>query len=135
MEESQRIDMTDGITKFSVSWVTITVTASPIMDFIRAWNSHTIPGVRGGIIDVLARSNDRVTFIHPTNVPGVDSAIAAHVSQGGQLAPESTMMYGTDPVARYPGLQTLRDHDFRLMFPRFCIMEFSFSVLFFHSLT
>ena len=117
MEESQQIDMTDGITKFSVSWVTIVVTASPIMDFIRAWNSHTIPGVGGGIPDVLARRNDRVTFVHPTNVPGVDSAVAAHVSQGGQLAPESSMVYGTDPNAGYPALQTLRDRDFRVMFP------------------
>ena len=28
MEESQQIDMTDGLTKFSVSWVTLTVIAN-----------------------------------------------------------------------------------------------------------
>ena len=93
IDESQQIDMIDGITKFSVSWVTIVVTASPIMDFIRAWNSHIILGVGGGIPDVLARRNDRVTFIYPINVPGVDSsAVAAHVSQGGQLAPELLLL-------------------------------------------
>ena len=116
MEESQQIDMTDGMTKFSVSWVTITVIASPIMNFIRAWNAHTIPGVGGGIPDVLARTNDRVTMVHPTYIPCVDDAIAAHMSQGGHLAPESSMVYGADPIAEYPALQALRDRDFRLMF-------------------
>ena len=53
VKESQQIDMTNGMAKFSVSWVTITVIASPIMNFIRAWNAHTIPGVGGGISDVL----------------------------------------------------------------------------------
>ena len=120
MEESQQIDMTDGITKFSVSWVTITVITSPIMEFIRSWNAHTIPGV--GIPDVLARTTDRVTSIHPTSIPGTDDAAAAHVSQGGQLSPESSMLYGTDPISEYPALQALRDHNFRLMsvaFPGF----------------
>ena len=76
--------MTNGITKFSVSWVTITVITSPVMEFIRSWNSHTIPGV--GIPDVLARSTNRATSIHPTSIPDVDDAVAAHVSQGGQLS-------------------------------------------------
>ena len=44
----------------------------------------------------------------------MDDAVAAHVSQGGQLSPESSMVYGTDPIFEYPALQTLRDRDFRL---------------------
>lgn len=47
----------------------------------------------------------------------MDDAVAAHISQGGQLAPEASMAYGTDPMAEYPSLQTLRDRDYRLTFP------------------
>ena len=82
------------------------------MEFIRSWNFHTLPGV--GIPDVLGRSTSRAVSIHPPSIPDVDDAVAAHVSQGGQL---SSMVYGTDPIFEYPALQTLRDCDFRLIFP------------------
>ena len=35
MEEMQRIDLEDGVTKFSVSWVTTNVIIVPIKEFIR----------------------------------------------------------------------------------------------------
>ena len=62
---------------------------------------------------MLARNNNKVTSIHPANIPDMDHAVAAHILQGGQLA----LQYGTDPIAKYSALQTLHDRDFRLMFP------------------
>ena len=41
MEAEELIDMRN---KFSVSWVTIRVIASPVAAFVSAWNSHTVPG-------------------------------------------------------------------------------------------
>ena len=82
----------------------------------------------------LARSTNRVT---PTNIPCVDDAIATHVSQGGHLAPESSMVYGTDPTAEYPalhfvivisGCSLLLNNCLKI----FYVMEFSSSELFCH---
>jgi len=43
MEGSDELDMTNSITKFCVSWVTINVIEMAISDFVDAWNAHRIP--------------------------------------------------------------------------------------------
>lgn len=110
MEEDEVIDMTDGITKFSVSWVTIRVVASPINQFVRSWNAHRIPGRSGGIPNVLARSTCRTTTLTSAQVPSVTAAVNLHEGSGGRLTRES--VYGNDPIAQYPGLCALRERDF-----------------------
>ena len=119
MEEMQQIDMEDGVTKFSVSWVTTNVIVVPIKEFIRAWNAHTIPGLNGGVPNDLERTTNRVTSLASVDIPSVDSAINTHLSQGGYLSPECTMVYGTDPIANYPMLQKLREHDFTSLYPSY----------------
>ena len=115
MEGDGLIDMGNDVTKFSVSWVTIRVVAQPVEMFVRAWNAHTIPGNRGGIPNVLARTSSQVAHIRPMHIPTVDEAVQNHESSGGQLTREAT--YGTDPIAGYEGLQALRERDFALVFP------------------
>ena len=97
--------MEDGVTKFSVSWVTTNVIVVPIKEFIRACNAHTIPGLNGGVPNDLERTTNRVTSLASVDIPSVDSAINTHLSQGGYLSLECTMVYGTDPIANYPMLQ------------------------------
>ena len=54
MEGDEEIDMTDELTKFCVSWVTINVVSPAVKNFV-SWNFHRIPGRSGGIPNVLAR--------------------------------------------------------------------------------
>lgn len=115
MEANGDLDMNSEVTKFSVSWVTIKVVATPIQRFVRAWNCHTIPGNRGGVPSILARTTSRVAHVHPLQIPTVIEAVSAHESGGGNLTREAG--YGQDPIAEYPGLQALRERDFNLVFP------------------
>lgn len=112
MEGDGYIDMNDDVVKFSVSWVTIRVVATPVQRFISAWNAHTIPGNRGGIPNILARTSSRVACIQPLQIPTVNEAVRNH---GGQLTREAC--FGRDPIADYGGLQALRERDFILVFP------------------
>ena len=119
MEAEEIIDMQNSLHKFSVSWVTIHLLASPVAAFISAWNSHTIPGRNGGIPDMLPT---RSCCISPlplplplSHVPSVHEAVNLHESTIGRLTREST--YGVDPLELHPELQQLRERDFLNAFP------------------
>ena len=43
MEEHQAINMTDSVSKFCVSFVTISVANKGMEAFIHSWNNHPIP--------------------------------------------------------------------------------------------
>ena len=107
MESNGEIDMEDSITKFSVSAVVIMVTFIAIMEFISSWNSHRIPGRRGGIPNILARDTNRTTHLSPGQVPSPDTIVRLHqIQTGNTLAKVSR--YGSDPLENYPHLQNLR---------------------------
>ena len=116
------IDMQNPLHKFSVSWVTIHVVASPIQSFIRAWNCHRIPGQAGGIPNSLAQLTTQISALHPSNVPSVSDAVNLHESNRSRLTREST--FGLDPLQGYPHLQRLRERDFHSVYPS---MELLFS--------
>ena len=96
MKAEELIDMRNDLHKFSVSWVTIHVVASPVAAFINAWNSHTIPGRNGGIPDILASRTCRIHGLSPSEVPSVIEAVDLHESTVGRLTREST--YGVDRI-------------------------------------
>ena len=48
MEPAGKINMSDSLTRFCVSWTTINVIQLSIKTFIAAWNDHCLPGSRGG---------------------------------------------------------------------------------------
>ena len=110
MEANSDIDMSNDITKFSTSWVTLKVVAEPIMLFINAWNSHTIPGSRGGIPNRLAQFS-QIGLIPLSQIPATISAVNGY---GGQLSTNAS--YGTDPLIDYPRLQEHRERDFFQVF-------------------
>ena len=122
METEELIDMRDSLHKFSVSWITIRLAASPVAAFVNAWNSHTIPGRRGGIPDVLAARAYQISLLTPSQVPSVHEAVQLHESTNRRLTRES--MYGVDPLAMHPALQQLRERDFFHSYPS---MEVIFS--------
>lgn len=115
MEGEEEIDMTDELTKFCVSWVTINVVSPAIKNFVGSWNSHRIPGRSGGIPNVLARVSNCTTELQPSTVPTLAQAVSLHEGRGGSLSAEGH--YGSDPIATYPGLQQLRERDFREVYP------------------
>ena len=106
METEELFDMRDSLHKFSVSSVTIRLAASPVVAFVNAWNSHTIPGRRGGIPDVLAARAYQISPLTPSQVPSVHEAVKLHES------------------AMHPALQQLREKDFFHSYPS---MEVIFS--------
>ena len=114
MEGDGIIDMSNDITKFSTSWVTIRVISEPVRLFVNAWNAHTLPGSFGGIPNVLAQSSTHVGQIPYAQIPTTDDATINYESHGGRLSREVT--YGSDPLAAYPGLQALRERDFTQVF-------------------
>ena len=115
MENEEVIDMRNANHKFAVSRVTIRVVLSPILAFIRAWNSHRIPGQNGGIPNVLAEVTSQISALNPSLVPFVSEAVCIHENSHCQLTREST--YGTDSIQDFPGLQNLRERDFTAAFP------------------
>lgn len=125
MEAEELIDMENSLHKFSVSWVTIRLIASPVATFVTAWNSHTIPGRNGGIPDTLAARAYRISPLPPSQVPSVNEAVDLHESTIGHLTRETT--YGVDrSLQRHPELQRLCERDFSTAIPS---LEAMFSVV------
>ena len=110
MEFNGEIDMVDPIVKFCVSWTTITVIQPAVLTFVNAWNSHRIPGFRGGVPNVLASHTVQLTRLLPSAVPTTSNIVQLHQMQGGTLTEEH--VFGTDPLDGHPELQDLRERDF-----------------------
>ena len=115
MERSEEIVMTNDVTKFCVSWVTINVVSPAVESFVSSWNAHRIPGRDGGIPIVLAWTRNQATHLQRLSIPTVEDAISLHANAGGYLTPERC--YGIDPIGGYPQLQLLRHRDFRQPYP------------------
>ena len=115
MEGSEEIIMTNDITKFCVSWVTINVILCGVEKFISSWNAHRIPGSNGGIPNVLARIMDHTTRLPPGTIHTVENAVSLHTDGGGRLTPEG--YFGVDPIQSFPQLQSLRERDFQHLYP------------------
>ena len=117
MEDEEVIDMRNEAHKFCVSWVTIRVIASPVATFVRAWNSHRIPGQAGGVPNALAQMTCQLNPLHPLQVPTVCEAVALHEATHGPLTRQST--YGVDPIHASSHLQVLRERDFQSAYPSY----------------
>lgn len=115
MEGNDEINMMDEVVRFCVSWTTINVIGPAVINFISAWNSHRIPGIRGGIPNTLASHAPQTTHLASANVPSTSQATWLHQNQGGRISDEHT--YGRDPLAGYEHLQQLRERDFCQMYP------------------
>ena len=122
MEDEEVISMRNEVHKFCVSWVTIQVVAPAVTTFVRAWNSHRLPGRNGGIPNELAVCIRQISPLLPQFVPSVSEAVALHEEAGGRLVREST--YGRDPIEHYAQLRHLRERDFFAVYPS---MEVIFS--------
>ena len=68
MENREKLNMGDDVTRLCVSWVTIRVMQSGIERFFAAWNSHRIPGPEGGIPNELASRNSHITQLNPSYI-------------------------------------------------------------------
>ena len=112
--ENNEINMGDDLTKFCVSWVTIKVIEVAIQTFVQAWNSHRIPGPRGGIPNTLALDSN-ITIMASNSVPSTSQIITLHESGGRRLS--RTAAYGSDPLCNHPELQAIRERDFFDQFP------------------
>ena len=83
MEGSEEIVMTNDVTKFCVSWVTINVVSPAVESFVSSWNAHRIPGRDGGIPIVLAWTRNQATHLQRLSIPTVEDAISLHANAGG----------------------------------------------------
>lgn len=115
MEASGEIDISDNTVKFCVSWTTICVIAPALRAFVQAWNSHRIPGMSGGIPNLLARTSSAIVSLPSQCVPTTTDAVYSFTANGGQLTPEHE--FGNDPLRGNPALQNLRQRDFFAQFP------------------
>lgn len=115
MEGNDEINMADDIVKYCVSWTTIKVMGPAIQKFVAAWNAHRIPGISGGIPNVLASCAPQTRQLPTVAVPSTAELIRQHHRQGGTLKEEH--VFGEDPLQGYPQLQQLRERDFHLRFP------------------
>ena len=111
MEANGEINMNDDVQKFCVSWTTITVLQPGIHNFILAWNSHRIPGVRGGVPNHLAATS-QTAYVQPSLLPSTSEAVRLH---GGHLSEEQS--FGHDPLEGFAQLQRLRERDFFTLNP------------------
>lgn len=63
MESNEELNMADEVSKFRVSWVTIHVMNNAIQSIIRARNCNCIPGPIGGMPNIIATRNNRVSHL------------------------------------------------------------------------
>ena len=119
MEANGEINMNDDIPKFCVSWTTITVLQPAIQNFILAWNSHRIPGMRGGVPNYLAAA-PQTARIQANLLPSPSEAVRLHQNQGGRLSEEHS--FGRDPLEGFLQLQRLRERDFFTLNPPMIII-------------
>lgn len=68
MEGNDEIDMTDDVVKFCVSWTTNQCHESAIDKFVAAWNTHRIPGICGGVPNVLFGRAPQTTWLPTTAI-------------------------------------------------------------------
>ena len=115
MESCGEIDMSNGVTKFCVSSVSIMVISKAVHNFVCSWNCHRIPGRNGGIPNVLAQNANRVTQLSPIYVPTIIDAISSYERDGNRLTREAC--FGRDPLHGHQNLQRLRDRDFIALYP------------------
>lgn len=120
MENNEEIDMGNEVTKFCVSWITIHVMQDAIKTFIQSWNNHRIPGRGGGIPNVMALHNNRVTVLNPTSIPSTAEVLHLHEHDGLQLSRD--YCYCQDPLNGHTRLQELRERDFFALFPDFRVI-------------
>jgi hypothetical protein len=116
MEARDEIDMTNTTIKYCVSWTTINVIKKAIQNFVQAWNSHRIPGIRGGIPNRMANLAPQTSVLLASVVPTPAEIIAIHRRRGGSALTEEHV-FGRDPLEGNTGLQQLRERDFRARFP------------------
>ena len=115
MENREKLNMGNDVTRFCVSWVTIRVMQSGIERFVAAWNSHRIPGPEGGIPNELASRNSRVTQLNPSYILSTSDMVQFHEQQKSALSRDTA--YGSDPLTGHPELQQLRERGLNLLFP------------------
>ena len=115
VEENGVIDLSDDVVKFCVSWTTINVITPALIRFVGSWNNHRIPGVSGGIPNILASSMRNIVPFRQCHVPTTDQAINLFITDGGRLTSES--VFGQDPLDGFPLLQQLRVRDFQSSYP------------------
>ena len=88
---------------------------------MNAWNSHCIPGPRGGVPNNLASNTFQVTRVPSSAVPTTEELVDLHRRQGRSLTMQH--VFGRDPLNNHPELQQLRERDF---FQRYPNMEMIF---------
>ena len=115
MESRDEIDMTNDTVKFCVSWTVINVIKNAVHNFVLAWNAHRIPGIRGGIPNILASRAPQVSRISASLIPTTVEMVRIHQAGRGVLTPEHS--FGRDPLDGNEELQCLRDRDFHQHFP------------------
>ena len=115
MENNEEINMGDEITKFCVSWVTISIMTNAIRSFIQAWNCHRIPGPEGGVPNTLAAQRNHITPLSSNIVPSTQHMVGIHEEDGLRLQRDAS--YGTDPLCGNIQLQQLRERDFFAVCP------------------
>jgi hypothetical protein len=103
MIDNDDLSLDDQIQKYSISWFIIHVANVGVTLFISAWNQHTIPGRRRGLMprgipDMLMLSNNHTQRISINLLPNGDQAAELYRQSGGHLSdPE---LFGMDPIGQ-----------------------------------
>ncbi|KAL9965196.1 hypothetical protein ACROYT_G028964 [Oculina patagonica] len=118
MVNSDILDMEDGITKFSVSWVTLRVCHAGCGLVIESWNAHSVPGK--GVPNEMQAANNMTVKVPPELLPTTSEAVELYEQQGGHLTvwPE----FGKDPLSSEVHLSSARLKQFQSHFPEFATM-------------
>ena len=90
------------------------VMENAIKTFICAWNSHRIPGPRGGVPNELASQHSHVSPLPYNSIPSTTQMIGLHEAGGRRLC--RNVSYGHDPLHGQQQLQLLRERDIFSMF-------------------
>ena len=137
MEEHQSINMTDPVSKFCMSFVTIKVASKGMETFVHSWNNHPAPSklytyvscipicnplpeiratflpyemysvIDSGVPNERQQHHSETTAVPSHAVPQADNAKRLYEAEGGRISEPGT--FGTDPLKDRPDLVQRRN--------------------------
>ena len=90
-------DLEDPVVSYSLSWISLYVSADAIEHFINSWNYHRVPGPSGCIPIENMRETSRNVFLPPGALPSTVEAVRMYEARGGTLTRDA--QFGIDPLS------------------------------------
>eukprot|EP00111_Clytia_hemisphaerica_P017968 TCONS_00053190-protein len=89
-------DLTDPLSKFCISWVTLFVVKDSAQHLVNSWNHHRVPGSLGCVPVENMIETQNTAQLPEIHIPTTAEAVRMYLERGGQL--NHNPAFGVDPL-------------------------------------